>query len=315
MESRMEELIANHSVAISRIEDCEDDMQVCKGDIDNAKLVSASMGRDVEMLEAAVGVIQPQLVSAQRDIRMLEGSMGGTQEDLENLSGRVDAFVASSRRASLLCETNARSMGAEIQRVQRETRKEIEGMYSKFERLNSILDKKTVRMGEELDRVVALVGEKIEARVGEMTSDWLEAMEVEERRRKDLEAKVAFLEEKILNCLNYQQDTVALTLSLQGRIMELEDAVMEESDTVAEEVASSSSSDLNPVENVVAIPIPALSVIRTLVEIPEEFVPPILRRPSSVALTPSPEYVQALEEDPSNFGIPEYWADPEAGES
>ena len=116
----MEESIANHSVAISRIEDCEDDMQVCKGDIDNAKLVSASMGRDVEMLEASIGVIQPQLASAQQDIWMLEGAMGGTQEDLERLSGRVDAFVASSRRTSSLCETNARSMGAEIQRVQRE---------------------------------------------------------------------------------------------------------------------------------------------------------------------------------------------------
>jgi hypothetical protein len=30
----MEESILNHSIAISRIEDCEDNMQVCKGDID-----------------------------------------------------------------------------------------------------------------------------------------------------------------------------------------------------------------------------------------------------------------------------------------
>jgi hypothetical protein len=66
MESRMEELILNHGVAISRIEDCEDDMQVCKGDIDAIKIEQASMGRD---------------------IHMLEGAMGGMQEDLENLAG------------------------------------------------------------------------------------------------------------------------------------------------------------------------------------------------------------------------------------
>jgi hypothetical protein len=71
----MEESILNHSVAISRIEDCEDDMNVCKGNINVIKIRQVSMGHD---------------------IRMLEGAMGGTQEDLENLSSWVDAFVVSS---------------------------------------------------------------------------------------------------------------------------------------------------------------------------------------------------------------------------
>ena len=80
------------------------------------------------------------------------------------------------------------------------------------------------------------------------------------------------------------------------------------------EVVSSSSSNLDPVENMVAILVPAPSIIHTLVEIPEEFVPPILRLSSSVTSTPSPEYVQVLEEDPSHAGVPEYWADPEVGD-
>ena len=63
----------------------------------------------------------------------------------------------------------------------------------------------------------------------------------------------------------------------------------------------------------VAIPVPALSIIHTLVEIPEEFVPLILQSSSAVPSTPSPEYVQALEDDPAHDGTPEYWADPEAG--
>jgi hypothetical protein len=104
MELRMEESILNHGIAISRIEDCEDDMNVCKGDIDVIKIEQALMGQD---------------------IHMLEGAMGGTQEVLEVLGGRVDAFVASTQRSTLLCETNARSMGAEIQRVQQETRSHI----------------------------------------------------------------------------------------------------------------------------------------------------------------------------------------------
>jgi hypothetical protein len=53
----MEESILNHGVAISRIKDCKDDMQVCKGDIDAVKIEQASMGRDIRMLEGAMGVI------------------------------------------------------------------------------------------------------------------------------------------------------------------------------------------------------------------------------------------------------------------
>ena len=169
-------------------------------------------------------------------------------------------------------------------------------------------------MDEELDRVVALVGERIDTKLGEITSDWVEVLEIEESRRKALEGKVAFLEEKVVNFLTYQQDTVTLDLSLQGRLTEVEDTMMEDSEGVQEEVSSSSSSDLDPIENMVAIPVPAPSIIHMLVEIPEEFVPLILQPSSSVASTPSPKYVQALEEDPSHAGIPEYWADLEAGD-
>jgi hypothetical protein len=205
-------------------------------------------------------------------------------------------------------------LGAEIQRVQRESRKEIEGMFAKFKWVNQIVDKKTIRMDEELDRVVALVGERIDTKLREITADWVEAMEIEENRRKALEGKVTLLEEKVVNFLTYQQDTVALVLSLQGRLTEVEDVMMEDPEEVQEEVSSSSLSDLDPVENMVAIPVPGPSIIHTLVEIPEEFIPPVLRLSSSITSTPSPEYVQALEEDPSHAGVPKYWVDPEVGD-
>jgi hypothetical protein len=167
---------------------------------------------------------------------------------------------------------------------------------------------------KEMDRVVELVGQKVDAKMGEFSSDLMEALEIEENRRKDLEAKVAFLEEKLVNSLTHTADLVALVLSVQSCVVELEDAVMEESEEGdGGEVVSSSSSDLDPVENLVAIPVPAPSFVHTLVEIPEEFVPLILRPPLSIPSTPSPEYVQALEDDPAHDGIPEYWADPEAG--
>jgi hypothetical protein len=71
----MEELILNHSVAISRIEDCKDDMQICKGDVDALKI---------------------NLASSERDVCMLEASMGSAHKQLEDIGNRVDGCVASS---------------------------------------------------------------------------------------------------------------------------------------------------------------------------------------------------------------------------
>jgi hypothetical protein len=188
-----------------------------------------------------------------------------------------------------------------------------ESLLAKFARTNEIVDRKFVQMDTELDKVVGLVGEKIEARFSEFSNQFMEAVEAEEARRVALEAKVAFLKEKLTDSLLCSSDIVNLVLALQARLSEVEDAVMEESEESGGEVASSSSSDLDPVENMVAILILGPSVIHTLVAIPEEFVPPILRSSPAVLSTPSPEYVQALEDDLAHDGTQEYWVDPEAG--
>jgi hypothetical protein len=98
---------------------------------------------------------------------------------------------------------------------------------------------------------------------------------------------------------------------MQGRVGELEDVVMgeaEDEDAERDTVVSTSSSEFDLVENMVAIPIPP-PVFHTLilVEVPEAFVPPSLR------VTPSPPYIADRLEDPVHDGTPEYWADPEAG--
>jgi hypothetical protein len=136
-----------------------------------------------------------------------------------------------------------------------------------------------------------------DAKMGEFSSDLMEALEIEENQGKDLEAKVATLEEKLEHTLAHTANLASLLLSVQSRVSEVEDAVKADTDEDGEEVLSSSSSDQDPVENMVAIPVPAPSILYTLVEIPEEFVPPILQSSSSVLSTLSPEYVQVLEED------------------
>jgi hypothetical protein len=198
----------------------------------------------------------------------------------------------------------------EIQRVEWETRGHIEGFYPKFERVNNIIDKKIVRMDEELDKVVGLVGEKIDVKMGEFSSDLMEALEIEENHWKDLEAKVSGLEERLEHTLTHVANLASLLLSIQSCVAEVEDAIMEESgeeDAEGEMVVSSSSSKFDPVENMVTIPIPAPSTVYTLVpvDVPEEFIPP------SLHMTPSPPYIPNWEEDPSHDGVLEYWVDPE----
>ena len=75
---------------------------------------------------------------------------------------------------------------------------------------------------------------------------------------------------------------------------------MEDSDAEGEPAASSSSSDIGPVENMVVIPIPGPSVIHTLTPIPDTYIP------LSVHSSPSPLYVKAWEEDPVHSGVPEF---------
>ena len=91
---------------------------------------------------------------------------------------------------------------------------------------------------------------------------------------------------------------------------DLKDLIMEESDAEGETAGSSSSlTSVDPVVNMIVIPVPAPSVVHTLVpvEFPLEFVPLILQSKS----TPSPPYIEACEEDPTHDGVPEYWANVE----
>jgi hypothetical protein len=232
MDVAMSELSIQQNIVFSRLEDIKDDMNICKNDID---------------------VVKSQLALLERDIRMLEFSMGLAHNQLEDLGDRVNGFVESVWRVSSISETNSWSLGLEIQRVQQETCGHVESLFQKFEKVINIINKKIIHQDEEMDRVVDLVGQKIDTKMGEFSSN------------------------------------------------------------AVGEVLSSSSPDLDPVENMVVIPIPAPSIVHTLVEIPEEFIPQILCTSLSVLSTPSPPYVQVMEDDPAHDGTPKYWANPKAG--
>ena len=124
---------------------------------------------------------------------------------------------------------------------------------------NTIIDKKFIHLDKELEKVVGLFGEKIEAKFGEFSNRYIE-VEIEEACQEALKGKVASLEERLEHTLAHVANLPALLLSVQGQVGDLEDLIMEESNNDDEgdmmESSSSSSTDVEPVENMVAIPAP-----------------------------------------------------------
>jgi hypothetical protein len=286
-----------HQAFNNRMEDVEDEMVVCKNNIN---------------------VFRIQMSTLEKDIKDVEMLVDNTQLRLEKVEDQVEGFVGLmswlSQQSSVF-QVNHQLLGEEIQRVQQESCANHESLLGKFAANNSIIDKKFIQSDEELERVVELVGQKVDRKLGEFCTDHMEAVEIEENWRKELEMKVAALEQRLEHMLTHTANLASLLLSVQSRVSEVEDVVMVVSEDDAKgEVLSSSSSDLDPVENMVVILVPGPSVVHTLVEIPEEFVPLILRLSSPHQSTPSPPYVWAAEEGPLHDGVPEYWADPEVGD-
>jgi chromosome segregation ATPase len=275
---------------VHRLEDVEDDMQVCKNDINVTRL---------------------RLSSMEGEISLLDESMGNAHQGIEDLGDQVDGFVSSLRTYHNQYTTSHRALFQEMHQHKQVARADHESLLGKLARSDDIIDKKFVQVDTELEKVVGLVGDKIEKEVGKIALEFAEAMEVEEEWRATSESKVVSLEARLEEALGAISSLTTLVVTLQGRVGELEDAVMEEGSDVDGEgtAVSTSSSEFDPVENMVAIPIPPPVITLIPIEVPEAFIPPSLRT------TPSPPYVASCEEDLESSGVLEFWADTEVGSS
>jgi hypothetical protein len=205
--------------------------------------------------------------------------------------------------------TSHQALFQEMHQHKWEAREDHESLLGKLARSDDIIDKKFVQVDTELEKVMGLVGDKIEKEVGKIATEFAEAMDFEEEWRATSEAKVASLETRLGEALDAISSLTTLVVALQGRVGELEDGVMEEASDVDGEgtAVSTSLSEFDPVENMVAIPIPPPVITLIPIEVPEAFIPPSLRS------SPSPPYVANIGEDPESHGVLEFWADSEAG--
>jgi chromosome segregation ATPase len=192
---------------VVRLEDVEDDMQVCKTDVDVAKI---------------------QLLSLEKDVKDMEMSVDNAHLQLEKVEDQVDGFIESVQRQSSVCQASVRSLGPEIQRIQKESHVDHESLPGKFTRTNDVIDKKFVQLDTELEKVVDLAGMKIKTKVSAIATNFAKAMEIEKARWSASEAKIVALEEKPEHALSHIANLAGLLISIQNMVGQLEDVVMEE---------------------------------------------------------------------------------------
>jgi chromosome segregation ATPase len=122
---------------VSRLEDVEDDMQVCKNDID---------------------VVRLWLSSVERDVRLLEGSMENAHQGIEDLGYQVNRFVSSIRTYNNQFTASHRALAQEMHQHKCEARADHESLLGKLARTDEIVDRKFVQVDTELEKVVGSCG-------------------------------------------------------------------------------------------------------------------------------------------------------------
>ena len=108
-------------------------------------------------------------------------SVDNSHFHLEKVEDHVDRFIKSLQCASQSLAALCHSLGMEVSKVQEEWRTSYENLLLKFFTTGDIVNRKFVRLDKELERVVNLVGQKIDAKFGEFIADYTEAVEAEER--------------------------------------------------------------------------------------------------------------------------------------
>jgi hypothetical protein len=99
-----------------------------------------------------------------------------------------------------------------------------ESLLGKVARSDDIIDRKFVQMDTELEKVVGLVGDKIEKEVGKIATEFAEAMDVEEEWRAASEAKTASLEVRLGEAFDTISSLTTLVVALQSRVGDSEGA-------------------------------------------------------------------------------------------
>jgi hypothetical protein len=159
-----------------------------------------------------------------------ERSVGNTHEQLERVKCQVDGLHSSLKSHSRIWGEGVKTNAVAIHQVDTKLEALKVSFFNKLEKSNTIIGKAQVQLEEELDKVVACAGERINTKLAEILSNFTKMMEIEEACHDQVKVRLTELE----SCLEAMNSTnillATLVTSLQGCVGELKDTVMEESD-------------------------------------------------------------------------------------
>jgi hypothetical protein len=148
----------------------------------------------------------------------------------------VDGFYSSLKSHTRIWGEGNKTKTIAIHQVDTKLEALKISFFNKLEKSNTIFGKAQVWLEEELNKVVAWAGERINIKLANISSTFTEAIEIEEVHHTCIKEWLAKLEKclKTMNATNAL--LVTLVTFLQGHVGELEDAVMEELDAEGEVV-------------------------------------------------------------------------------
>jgi hypothetical protein len=114
------------------------------------------------------------------DLEHAKRSVGNAYEQLERIKSQVDGFHSSLKSHSRIWGEGVRTNTIAIHQVDTELEALKISFFNKLEKSNMIVGKALVWLEEELDKVVAHAGERINFKLGEISSNFTKAMETEE---------------------------------------------------------------------------------------------------------------------------------------
>ena len=134
---------------------------------------------------------------------------------MDKVEDQVDRFISRNNRILQSSSSRLHCLTVQLKKVEEEFCPQIESWWGRFKKANNVNDRKVIHLEEELEKVMGLVGDKIDGIKVEFSSNFLEVREIEEAHQVDLEVKVASLEEKPKHSLTHITNLAALLLSVQ----------------------------------------------------------------------------------------------------
>ena len=167
-----------------------------------------------QVMAMGIDVLKIWATNVEREVKDLDSSIDNVQIHLDKAEDQVDRFVSQNHWILQSLSSRLHYLTLQLKKIEEEFHPQIERWWGRFEKANNVNDRNMIHL-EELEKVMGLVGDKIDRLKREFSNNFLEAMEFEETHQTALEVKVASLKERLEHTLTQAANLATFLLSIQ----------------------------------------------------------------------------------------------------